>query len=96
MFVIVVVIMIVISMLADAGILEVVAGRTVGEIERKSFEDGVVGAVLDLNNDRKIISLRKGSGREKCITIFGKHQTNGIGTVSGSDAYFLITNRDRL
>ena len=88
MLVIVVMIM---PVIANTGILKDVASRAIGKIHSEFLKYSFIAFFnFDLNNYRKVISLRKGFIRDECVTLFFKSHPDRVASAACGDAYHLI------
>ena len=84
----------VISVIAGTGILFVVAGGTIVEVQIELLDHGFrIGGWLDLHNDGEVISLGKSDIRDQDITTFCQSHAGRIGSAAASDADGLLADR---
>ena len=96
MVVIVVIVPFVVTVIAGAGILLVVAGRAIGQVQVKLLDHRLgVGSWLDLYNHRKIIAFRKCDIGEQNIAFLFQRHAGRVGSAATGDADSLFADRDR-
>lgn len=93
--IVVIVTFVVVTVVAGAGVFQVVAGRAVVEVQVEFFADflRVVGG-LDRDDDREVIALREGLIRDERITFFGELHLDRVFAITGDDIDALLAKRN--
>src|SRR5690606_22907969 len=85
--------LLVVAVVADAGVFLVVAGGAVGEVQVESFEDGLgVGGGLDLDDDGEVVAFGEGNVGDEDVALFLEVHPGGVGAAAAGDLDGLLAD----